>query len=387
MPISTECHKINMLSLYLHIPFCVRKCLYCGFYSTPYLSQHADDYITALRLESLQYRDNLRGKLVNSVYIGGGTPTTLSCEQWTSVMSIIREGFPLSEPFEFTVEANPNTATVDSLAFLQKHGVNRLSIGIQSFSDTVLAILGRVHTAAQAEESFMMARNAGFQNIGIDLIYGVPGQTSRDWENTVDRALKLGPEHISTYCLSLDEGSHFLLEAEAGNLALPDDDATAGMYNFAVREFVSAGYRRYEISNFSIPGYECRHNMNYWERGEYLGLGPGSWSFLSGRRYHNVADVHEYSRRLKAGLPVSIDEEIVDTVRASEEAIMLGLRTAQGVDLRRYELEFGREALFRLEAGIVMLRNAGLVSVKDGRLMLTERGILLSNEAFTRLFP
>ncbi len=376
-----------MLSLYLHIPFCVRKCLYCGFYSTPYLSRHADDYITALRLESLQHRENSGDKLVGSVYIGGGTPTTLSHEQWTSIISIIREGFPLSEPFEFTVEANPNTATVDRLDFLKKHGVNRLSIGIQSFSDTVLKTLGRAHTAAQAEESFMMARTAGFQNISIDLIYGVPGQSPGDWENSVDRALKLGPEHISTYCLSLDEGSQFLLEAEAGKLSLPDDDASAGMYDHAVREFGSAGYLRYEISNFSIPGNECRHNMNYWERGEYLGLGPGAWSFVSGKRYRNVADVQEYSRRLKAGLPVSIEEETVDAVPASEEAIMLGLRTAQGVDLRRYELEFGREALFHLEAGIAMLRNAGLIRVKDGRLMLTERGVLLSNEAFTRLFP
>jgi oxygen-independent coproporphyrinogen-3 oxidase len=376
-----------MLSLYLHIPFCVKKCLYCGFYSTRFSPQQAVAYVSALRLEAARYKDNFSKAVFDSVYIGGGTPTVLSREQWVSIFEIIHENFCLSENVEFTVEANPNTITADSITFLHAHGVNRLSIGVQSFSDRVLKTLGRVHTAAQALEAFKTARNAGFQNIGIDLIYGVPGQSQDDWASSVHQVLALEPEHISTYCLSLDEGSQFIREAEAGRLALPDDDVSASMYEFALRALTGAGYRHYEISNFSLSGYECLHNMNYWKRGEYLGLGPGAWSFISGERYHAVADVHEYSRRLTAGLSIVEDVETAKNGRAAEETIMLGLRTAQGVDLRKYEQEFGPEASRHLESCIASLRDAGLVHVRDGRLMLTDRGVLLSNEAFTRLFP
>lgn len=321
------------------------------------------------------------------MYIGGGTPTVLSREQWVSIFEIIDENFRLSGNVEFTVEANPNTIATDSIAFLREHGVNRVSIGVQSFSDRVLKTLGRVHTAAQAKEAFKTARKAGLENIGIDLIYGVPGQSQDDWASSVHQVLALEPEHISAYCLSLDEGSQFMCEAEAGRLALPDDDVAASMYEFALRALTGAGYRHYEISNFSLSGYECLHNMNYWERGEYLGLGPGAWSFIAGERYHAIADVHEYSRRLTAGLSIVEDVETAKNGRAAEETIMLGLRTAQGVDLRKYEQEFGPEASRRLEASIASLRDSGLVRVRDGRLMLTDRGVLLSNEAFTRLFP
>ncbi|HUI67546.1 MAG TPA: radical SAM family heme chaperone HemW [Nitrospirota bacterium] len=376
-----------MLSLYLHIPFCVRKCLYCGFYSTRFSPPQVFAYLSALRLEAARYRDNFSKTVFESVYIGGGTPTVLSREQWVSVFKIIRENFRLSENVEFTVEANPNTIAVDGITFLRAHGVNRLSIGVQSFSDRVLETLGRAHTAAQAEDAFKTARHAGFQNIGIDLIYGVPGQSQDDWASSVDRVLALEPEHISTYCLSLDEGSQFIREAEAGRLALPDDDVAASMYEFALRALTGAGYRHYEISNFSLSGHECLHNMNYWERGEYLGLGPGAWSFIAGERYHAVADVHEYSRRLTAGLSIVEDVETAKNGRAAEETIMLGLRTDKGVDLKKYEQEFGPEASRHLEACIATLRDSGLVRVRDGRLMLTDRGVLLSNEAFTRLFP
>ncbi len=376
-----------MLSLYLHVPFCVRKCLYCGFYSTRYSSQQAFSYVSALQIEAARYKDNFSKVVFDSVYIGGGTPTVLSREQWVPIFKIIHENFRLSENVEFTVEANPNTITVDNIVFLRAHGVNRLSIGVQSFSDRVLKTLGRAHTAAQAEEAFKTARNAGFQNISIDLMYGVPGQSHDDWVTSVHRVLTLEPEHISSYCLSLDEGSQFMREAEAGRLALPDDDVAARMYEFAFRALTGAGYRHYEISNFSLSGYECLHNMNYWERGEYLGLGPGAWSFISGERYHAVADLHEYSRRLIAGLSIVEDVETAKNGRAAEETIMLGLRTAKGIDLRKYEQEFGPEASRYLEACIATLRDSGLVQVRDGRLMLTDRGILLSDEALTRLFP
>jgi oxygen-independent coproporphyrinogen-3 oxidase len=375
-----------MLSLYLHIPFCVRKCLYCGFYSTPFSPQQAFAYVSALRIEAARYRNNFSNSVFDSVYIGGGTPTVLSHEQWVSIFEIIHENFCLSENVEFSVEANPNSIAADNMTFLRARGVNRLSIGVQSFSDRVLKTLGRAHTSAQAEEAFKTARNAGFQNIGMDLIYGVPGQSQDDWASSVHRVLALEPEHISIYCLSLDEGSQFMREAEAGRLALPDDDA-ASMYELALHTLTGAGYRHYEISNYSLSGCECLHNMNYWERGEYLGLGPGAWSFISGERYHAVADVHEYSRRLAEGLSVVEDVETAKNGRAAEETIMLGLRTDKGVDLRKYEQQFGPEASRHLETCIATLRDSGLVRIRDGWLMLTDRGVLLSNEAFTRLFP
>jgi oxygen-independent coproporphyrinogen-3 oxidase len=374
-----------MLSLYIHIPFCVKKCLYCGFYSTPYSQEHADEFLLGLRSEAVLYKDAFHGKVFETIYIGGGTPTALSLDQFNSVLDIIREHFQVSNACEFTVEANPNTVSEQKLKVLLDRGVNRLSLGVQSFSDAVLCTLGRLHTAEEAVDAVTCARKAGFQNIGIDLIYGIPGQTASLWRESLDRALELGPAHISAYSLSLDEGTWFTREVESGRLALPDEEIIAEMYELAVAALARAGYRRYEISNFSLPGFECRHNMNYWQRGEYLGLGPGAWSFISGKRYSNIPDVQEYSRRLAEGSSAVEFKEVVRPEQAAAEAIMLGLRTEVGIDMRRFEQEHGRQAAERLAKNRDQLNGSDLVSLSSGCLRLTDHGILLSNDVIGRL--
>ena len=374
-----------MLSLYIHVPFCVRKCRYCGFYSTEYSSGSADAFISGLKHEAALYRNDFRNRAFSSIYIGGGTPTLLSCEQFGLLVGIIREHFTIDDSVEFTVEANPNTITHEKLSLMLAQGVNRLSLGVQSFSDEILQTLGRLHTTKQAADAFRVARSVGFKNISIDLIYGIPGQTVADWDETLNAAIALKPEHVSAYNLSLDAGSQFMRESEAGEFALPDEEICAAMYERAVITLNNAGYVRYEISNFSLPGYECRHNMNYWERGEYLGLGPGAWSFISGRRYANIADTLEYVQRLSSGRTIIDDQEIVGPRSSARETVLLSLRTTKGLDLSRFEQEFGPDPLCRLERNAVPLREAGLLRVKDGRLTLTDRGILLLDEALARL--
>jgi len=374
-----------MLSLYIHIPYCVRKCRYCGFYSTPYSPRNADNFISALQIEAECNKENLYNRLINTIYIGGGTPTVLSVDEFERVIGIIRQYFQIDDSAEFTVEANPNTVTIRCLAFLIEAGVNRLSLGVQSFSDKTLHALGRLHNAEQAVDAFELARKAGFSNIGIDLIYGIPGQTTAEWEETLNAVTALKPEHVSAYSLSIDEGSQFIQQANAGRFALPDDEIVAEMYELAVQKLTSTGYHRYEISNFSLLGFECRHNRNYWERGEYLGLGPAAYSFLAGNRYNNIADSEEYARRLSSGLSTIEAEETVGADSAARETILLGLRTVQGVDLHRFQRDYGTGLLKRLEENIGMFEPAGLLQMTDGHLRLTERGFLLSDEALTRL--
>ena len=374
-----------MLSLYIHIPFCVGKCRYCGFYSTTYSTGKADEFISGLKNEASMYRDDFIHRPFGSIYIGGGTPTVLSPLQLGLLIRVIREHFLIDDTVEFTIEANPNTVTSEKLSLLLAQGVNRLSLGVQSFSNGILQTLGRLHSGEQAADAFRLARSAGFRNIGVDLIYGIPGQTATQWDETLGAAIALKPEHVSAYSLSLDDGSQFKREAEAGGFTMPDDEVIAAMYEYAVQTLNSACYGHYEISNFSLPGYECRHNMNYWDRGEYLGLGPGAWSFISGTRYSNISDTTEYSQRLSSGRSAIDAEETIGLVPSARETILLGLRTMKGLDLHRFKMEFGEDLLRRLERNAVPLRDAGLIGLTEGRIRLTDRGILLSNEALARL--
>jgi oxygen-independent coproporphyrinogen-3 oxidase len=301
------------------------------------------------------------------------------------VINIIKRNFNVDAGAEFTIEANPNTVSENALSFLRNEGVNRLSLGIQSFSDDMLRILGRLHTSAQSENAFLAARKAGFCNISIDLMFGIPGQTSAEWEKTIEAATALKPEHISAYSLSLDEGSQFTLRAKTGALVLPDEDGVAEMHECVVRKLSKAGYLRYEISNFSFPGFACMHNQNYWARGEYLGLGPGAFSFLSTKRWNAIPDSAEYVRRLRAGASIAEHEEIVGADAAARETLLLGLRTSQGVDLRRFRQVYGAGLLESLDKNIEPLITAGLLLRAGGCLRFTERGFLVSEAALARL--
>lgn len=376
-----------MLGLYIHIPFCVKKCLYCGFYSTQYNNIIADEYLTAILVEFGMNSRILGEQTIGSIYIGGGTPTTLSPDQLSRLFDFITMHVQLDLDAEITVEANPNTVTADSLILLKRLGVTRISIGVQSFSDKVLVRLGRAHSSGQAVEAINAARHVGFGSIAIDLIYGVPGQTEIQWRNTLKTAISLNPKHVSVYSLSLDEGSQWHRDARDGRGEPPDDDISVAMYSAAIEFLRSYGYHQYEISNFCLPGYECRHNVNYWDRGEYLGLGPGAWSFIGNKRWANIADLGQYVVLLGKGITV-LDKDRVEFVnreQAANEKLFLGLRKTSGVDLATYGSQFGVGALDALINNIVDLERDGLVDIKKGSLVLTDRGMLLSNEVLSRI--
>jgi oxygen-independent coproporphyrinogen-3 oxidase len=376
-----------MLSLYIHIPFCVSKCRYCGFYSTQYDNATADQYLADLQIEIENRAALFERRTCSSIYIGGGTPTALSREQLSRLFTLINGRLRIGPDAEITIEANPNTVRSKNLSHLRTQGVTRLSLGVQSFSDELLLVLGRSHSALQAIAAIVEARDAGFDNIGIDLIFGIPGQTEQLWRKTLETAVSLRPEHIAAYSLSLDDGSRLAREVAAGKISLPNDDVVAGMYEMARENLRDAGYHQYEVSNFSLAGRQCRHNVNYWDRGEYLGLGPGAWSFIGNRRSANIADVAEYSKRLRLGIATVDQEEVVNRDQAAWETLMLGLRKTTGFDLGRYGMLAGQRSLEILQDRIRELVGAGLFRIENGRLGLTAKGALLSNEALIRILP
>ena len=374
-----------MLSLYVHIPFCVRKCHYCGFFSTRYDRSVADDYLDALEVEADRYADLFRKRSIGTLYIGGGTPTTLSSEQLSLLITMLERHVHLQQGAEITVEVNPATATQELMAHLRRLGATRISIGVQSFSDAILSALGRIHTAQEAARAFMLARETGFENVGMDLIYGVPHQTAAQWHQTLEKTLRLAPSHISTYCLSADSGSRLDEDVRSGAVALPGDDAAVSMYRSAVNMIEREGFHHYELSNFALPGFACRHNINYWERGEYLGLGAGASSFLGSSRFANIADIAAYCSRLFRGETAVDTREALTGDHASLEDLLLGLRMTAGVDLGRYEHRHGSARRERLLLRIEELLPHGLFLIENGRLRLTSRGMVLADEALCRI--
>lgn len=374
-----------MLSLYIHIPFCRAKCRYCGFYSTPYESGVADLYLDALNKEFSRYKGKLQKTTASTLYLGGGTPSILSLKQIDRLFSIIRSAITFAEHAEVTVEANPDSLTSDVLALLKEQGVNRLSVGVQSFSDAILDWLKRPHTARQAREALTLCRKQGFDNINIDLIYGIPGLQRKTWTDTLTNAIEHHPEHLAAYSLSLDEDSMLLREHEMGVVQLPEDDLVVQQYEEGIAALESSDYQHYEISNFCLPSRECLHNLNYWQRGEYLGLGPAAWTFLDGKRSMNVADLSTYLSRINADGNAIEFEETPTPKEAFSESLALGLRLTSGVDLRQFSLHYGSLAVEPVIDRIRHLRETGYYHLDGQRLRLTKRGRLLSNDAIARI--
>jgi oxygen-independent coproporphyrinogen III oxidase len=377
--------ELTMLSLYVHIPFCARKCPYCGFFSTPYDTAQADAFLDALARELDLHAGLLASRDFATLYLGGGTPTALTSDQLSRLFALLRQRLRLTPGAEITVEANPATAAPDVLALLRRSGVTRLSIGVQSFADDVLAVLGRIHTAGQAVQAVRDARDAGFDSLGIDLIYGVPQQTGAQWRSTLEEAIRLRPHHLSAYCLSADAGSRLAGDVGSGAVTLPDEETAISMYRTAVEVIEAAGYRQYELSNFALPGRESRHNTNYWERGEYLGLGPGAASFLGNRRWENIADIAAYCARLSQGGAVADRCEELSREQRALEALLLGLRMTAGIDLGRYGERYGSERRDRLLLRVRELAPHRLLMIDQGRLRLTRRGMVLAQEVLARI--
>ena len=369
-------------SMYVHIPFCLKRCAYCDFVSMPYDPSKEISYIHALKMEIA--RCLVDTAPLQSLYIGGGTPTVISQEALEGLIGYIFDRLGLTGDAEVTVETNPGTSNVEKFRMLHSLGVNRLSIGVQSFNDRELMVLGRVHDPDEAEEAVVAARGAGFENIGIDLIYGIPGQDIDSWKRTLERAVGVDPSHISTYELTIEEGTVLYEHIKGGGLTPLEDDEIIEMYEYAIDYLSSQGFIHYEISNFALPGYQCRHNLNYWDRGEYYGVGLGAHSFISGWRYRNTDDLEEYVDALLTGRSPVKDSEYITGSREVSEAVFLGLRKTEGIRLDSFSRRYGVDLVECYRDEIRWLEDAGLVEIADGLLRLTRRGLRLSNEVFVR---
>lgn len=373
------------MALYIHVPFCRRKCGYCSFVSGADRADDINAYVDAVRVELAR---RAGGETLTSIYFGGGTPSLLSAGQLGDIFAAVRLHFNIRENAEISLEANPGTVDEDYLAEIRRLGINRLSLGFQSLDDAELGLLGRIHTAAEAREALAAARRAGFDNINLDLIYGLPGQTLAAWRRTLETAIDLHPEHLSLYALTLEPDTPMYRDVESGRLPAIDPDRAADQYELAEDMLDGADYRHYEISNWALPGRECRHNLVYWNNEPYLGIGVAAHSSVGGHRLANTDDLDAYlaafsGSSLSAG---KMDEEISPAMYRAE-SVILGLRQGQGIDLTAISGRLGIDVLSEYGVRFEEMMEAGLLERSNGNIRLTRRGRLLGNEVFWRLLP
>ncbi len=377
--------------LYIHIPFCLEKCGYCAFVSAKPWPGEIESYHELLLQEMrLAAADHESGPPLDSIYFGGGTPSLMQSRQVSRIIDLAAEMFSLSPQAEITLEANPGTIDRERLQDFRAAGVNRLSLGVQSFDDVLLRRLGRVHDAAQARHAFREARLAGFGNIGLDLIHGLPGQTLAGWREDLRQALALSPEHVSVYGLTVEDGTPFALRYPEESPEIPDQDRSAEMFETADKALVEAGFEHYEIANYARTGYRSRHNSGYWRRDGYLGLGVAAHSLLRrehGYRFSNHDTLEEYGRELASGRLPRRDQHLLTLEDALAEFMFLGLRLADGVLAEDFEREFGSPLRSVYGSVINELLRIGLLQQEQGALRLTRRGLLLSNQVFARFLP
>lgn len=378
--------------LYIHIPFCRQKCFYCDFPSFAGREKKIDRYLQALEQEfallrqRLYQKDNARDTerkfAPRTIYIGGGTPTALNANQLAKLLEIVQKYVVVAKAEEFTVEMNPGTVDREKLLLLQQAGLNRLSVGVQSFNDNCLQKIGRIHTAQEAVDTIELAHNLGFGNISLDLIYGLPQQDREILTKSVERALTLPVQHISIYGLQLEEGTAFQRMADMGKLQLPTDELVEAMHDYIVEKFPEAGYQRYEISNYALPGYESKHNLSYWQDVDYLGLGSGAHSYWQGTRYENPRGIDDYISVLEAGrLPATLEEQ-VDRQAHMEEYCFLGLRTAAGIDKNLFQQKFGVDLFTVYGRTIEKLVAQDLLQHTARGIALTPLGMKYGNQVF-----
>ena len=367
------------LGLYVHIPFCVRKCEYCDFLSWSAGEEEREQYVSALLSEIESYRDFVKGYRVSTIFVGGGTPSVLRPKQMERILQKIYEVFELEKRPEITIEVNPGTVDEEKLQCYKANGVNRLSMGLQSVKDEKLRLLGRIHTYQEFAESYELARKVGFDNISIDLISSVPGQTLQEWKEELEIAAVQNPEHISVYQLIIEEGTPFYEKYAEHPELLPDEETSREIYLWTGRFLKEAGYEQYEISNYAKPGKESRHNLKYWERGDYLGLGLGAASMVRNIRMSNTKDMKTYLERCDKPKTMREDVQFLEEPRQMEEFMFLGLRKTRGVSKKEFRRIFGREMDMVYEKALhKCLENGMLLEHKD-RIFLSEEGTLLSN--------
>jgi len=380
------------LQLYIHFPFCKQKCLYCDFCSAAEKPETISAYCEALEKEIRLTAQKYPDAEVTTVFLGGGTPTLVPAAEMAGVLDALRGAFRILPDAEFTSEGNPGTLKREWLDMAVQRGLNRLSLGVQAGQDHLLRAVGRIHTVKEAEDAVRLARQCGIRNLNLDAMFGLPGQTEQDYLQTLSMFRQWGADHISAYSLILEEGTPLCRLAGEGRVRLPDEDDVAAMYEHGIEWLEKADYRRYEVSNFARPGFECRHNIGYWQGEWYLGLGVAAHSMLPPERpgafclrKGNACDVPAYIRALENGQ--AAPEESVDLISTEDamfETMMLGLRMVDGVDACRFEKRYGKSLQKRYGSQLESLAGDGLGCWKDGRFALTPRGIEVQNDVLMR---
>lgn len=367
-----------MAGLYIHIPFCESKCIYCDFYSMANNNHLIDKYINALLVEAVLRKNELNSETLTTVYLGGGTPSLLSITQLSKIVNGLKKVFDFSEVEEFTIEVNPDDVTAYYIQQAKSLGINRVSMGVQSFSDEDLRFINRRHTAKQATDAIHIIKKAGIDNISIDLIYGIPGQNIEIWKNNVDTAISLSVQHISAYTLMYEEGTRLSVMRSLGKITEMDDDVVAAMYDYLVAQLKSNGYTHYEISNFALPGFHSRHNSSYWNLTPYLGLGVAAHSFDGTVRRFNPSNLKKYLDALGEG-NLCVEVEKITKAEKYDEYVMLRLRTADGIDadelMHRFDEEYYQ---FFIEKTKPLVSEGSLIN-ENGRYYIPENHIMISD--------
>jgi len=372
--------------IYLHIPFCRKKCPYCDFYSVAAGDDLIPAFVDAAILESNRNSGSEFGDFVyDSIYLGGGTPSLLDPHDIDRLIGNMRAKYSIDSHAEISMECNPSSLDKAKIKGYLDAGINRISLGIQSFSDKNLKMLGRLHDADATVKSFRSIKDAGFENLSIDLIYGIPKQTISEWKTDLEKAIELGPQHISAYNLIIEKGTEFDNLLNQGKLELPSEDEQSEMYDILVSRSKEAGYQRYEISNFAGPGFECRHNLKYWTGKPYLGLGPSAVSFDGKVRRKNRADLMPYIEAIKEGREIPSETEIIDREMALEESIMSGLRLAGGLSVEYLKERFGYDIIHEKGSAIDLLLAQQMITIEDRRIKLTDGALFVSDSVMVKL--
>ena len=371
------------LGLYLHIPFCVQKCKYCDFLSYPGMDHekqvsYANDLINEIEYYGELYHNKY---YVDTIFIGGGTPSLMEEALTDKIISAVRANFLVEEEAEVTIESNPKTLTRDKLAAYLEAGINRLSIGAQSLDDRLLKFMGRIHKAGDVIDTYRLARECGFQNINLDLMFAIPGQTMELWQSSLEQVIELGPEHVSFYSLQLEEGTPFFQMFKEGIFTEISDELDRQMYHWALKKLGNRGYTHYEISNAAREGFACRHNLKYWSMDDYLGLGLGAHSFIDGCRFSNETDINAYigadPNRIAVWSHHNTEKDNIS------EYIFTGMRKMQGISLCDFQNRFGKELQEIYPEETQRFLKESLIKIEEGHLRFTLKGIDLSNHVLS----
>ncbi len=366
-----------MAGIYIHIPFCQSRCIYCGFYSTTLLNLRKP-YINAVCKEMRLRKNYINDEIFTTVYLGGGTPSTLGEEELSCLFNNLFNTFDISDNAEITIECNPNDIKPEFIQTLKKLPINRISMGAQTFNDSRLKFIHRRHNKEEIYSAVKLLRNAGYMNISIDLMFGFPGETIEEWINDIDEALSLNVEHISAYSLMFDEGTPLEKMLKDGKIKEIDEELSLEMYNTLVTKLKANGYKHYEISNFARPGYRSRHNSSYWKQVRYIGLGAAAHSFDLKSRQWNVSKVSEYISKINIGT-VPMEREELDRQTTFNDIVTTALRTCEGIDLTYINKALGPEYKEELLKNARIYTDEGLLEIKEGHLRLTEKGIYVSD--------